>query len=625
MCVAKDLDSLIGRTKVVFTESSHLLGLFSRHISPSIDIRRISSALVYIAFLALAVCAGRLALEGIDARQGQLSSLQHGLKLSKLHGLIEQEKIESDTALKLKAQAKDDRKQSLMLEEDTKKVLGTAEAEKEEALELWKQVNLTDQDRLSLLQNIKEEEHLKASLEETLAGFHEGVCGWVGFHLFCNIVGGMTKLQNDRNRTVIQLDSDKLRLETIENAQALEANVAKRLQATIEKDMIIANDMHQDALKWATRAEKEKAEAKQLEAETDDIQKRIVSLKMILKDAQSKADRGTRFFVGSIFLAAFPLLFFLLRITPVVLDRLRGFLLRTTVRERVQSFVVVILYFSLNALFFLVTAVWCQGILPYMELFSLEMRAVVIAYFSLLAASAHSAFLHGIYHFMIEVGVFEISQRLPTALAIVRHSVLRAIMLTPRYGMEFMLVWWSPIRMRALNPSRDAAVLEHLLLLLLLVVFYFVVPRLRCEISMGSPTDDSSDLTSPEDLESCSATERTPLKGPNSVTATDIVPDLYLSEIRDQRMDLYAADEGSFDSTSPFFVDIRAECFQLALALEVFVAISMLLIICVGIGAVFSGWSFYMLCPMLLPCLFVAKILYGRTEDAVIGTKIVDV
>ena len=116
-----------------------------------------------------------------------------------------------------------------------------------------------------------------------------------------------------------------------------------------------------------------------------------------------------------------------------------------------------------------------------------------------------------------------------------------------------------------------------------------------------------------------------PLKGPNSVTATDIVPDLHLSDIRAQRVDLDAADDGSFDSSSPFFVDVRAECLQLALSREVFVAISMLLIICVGIGAVFRGWSFYMLCPMLFPCLFVAKILYGRSEDAVIGTKIVDV
>jgi hypothetical protein len=144
------------------------------------------------------------------------------------------------------------------------------------------------------------------------------------------------------------------------------------------------------------------------------------------------------------------------------------------------------------------------------------------------------------------------------------------------------------------------------------LIGYYILGEPRQE----HDSDESTVGMEEEEAQVCVLTERTPLIGANSTTDTDMVPQIYLSDLQRQgREDLLEADDHfSLDSSSPYYVDLDEELTRLTQFFEIFVMFCMVLIMDISWDSLVGGWFGYLFLFLFIlsaVVLFAAKSSHG--------------
>jgi hypothetical protein len=131
--------------------------------------------------------------------------------------------------------------------------------------------------------------------------------------------------------------------------------------------------------------------------------------------------------------------------------------------------------------------------------------------------------------------------------------LLRAVLIMPLFVIKFLLVWLSPFRLSILRPTLTATLLIFIFLAVALIEYYIFWEPCQ-EHDSGESTVGMEE----EESQVCMLTEHAPLMGANTTMDTDMVPQIYFSDLQRQAQEdhLEADDHFSLGSSSPYYVDM---------------------------------------------------------------------
>lgn len=374
----------------------------------------------------MAMGAGWMTLTGLEARRQEGQSMHSALQMNAMQTVermeynVLSEEVEYAHAelSRLRQQAEGFVNKVHWEQEHSKKEAiraqffqNAADNDQEKADSLTMKVNATDQERLALLQTLHEEEQTEKALLQQLrdSDFHTGLCETRGFFHFCELIGGLTKLQKEADETDLQIHRDMERLAVIYHQEYLQVIATQAFQHKADKYQNVADDLVHTASLWSAQAEIDQSNADTLVQEADSVEKQAESLekrsrsyqdsivemtdavKQMLDDAHQHEKASITAFCISLVLLVLPLVVFTYRCVVGfidVFDQAITWSMRN--RQNAKELCRGVSYFVLHTLFFLAATTACREYLGNLDKYSTEKRAVVIVYVAFVGALAQS-------------------------------------------------------------------------------------------------------------------------------------------------------------------------------------------------------------------------------------------
>jgi hypothetical protein len=484
-----------------------------------------------------------------------------------------------------------------------------AAEEQEGANDMWSTMDETDAARLELLNRLDEERQAKENLLQKLRDnqFGDGVCGWKGIRSLCTLVGGSASLlQSQADSLSTQIHRDMQARAAVDHREFMERLVANALQDKETMYQESAKALFDAATLWQIQADKDRQEAILLNRTAFDLKLDGIVLKLrlagyassmkrlsattteLLDQAKEAQMKSQRFSMAALILAATASVFFLYEAVPRLVLCVQELGVWSRDEKRFDKEIRHAAFYSLlHIMIFLVTAGWCRDDVYNLDQYSVEKRAVVIAYFAFLASILQSLFLHAIPHIHAEHVWTTLSSPNVKSLALIcKYFCLRALCLLPLFAMELLFAWLSPLRTWALDPGFRQYFLTDIFLVVLLTLYYVYFEPCAEQYCSASGQSTVCMVQNSSDDQSTShslmATERSPLKETKSPTATEIVPYLFLTGIvTDEEME--TSSHYSLHSESPHYVSIQEELSKLILPFEMLATFCLMLIVYVGL------------------------------------------